>query len=626
VKVRKLVSALLATTLFFSALISIYYYQKYQTLLADNVKSTAKEALHQLAYSEREYNNVQDQISSISDLLGHSQSLYDYLRDPSDKNLAILQEVWSSVAVNQKWYRQIRFLNLEGQENVRINYDFKTGIAAPAQVLQDKSERAYFQFAQNLSNDQIGSWGIELERENSELVYPYSPSIRIMMPVAMDGTREGYLVLNINVQYLSSRLNYSPVRDFNIELINQVGYYVASSHNDKLYGDIIPARSRFNFGLLHPKVWQNMGAEKMGYEYDGNHLVIFNTINFVPGESLHLIIDLSQEQLLERADRDIDDLLQEALFVLSLMLVFALPITTLALHYRRHSIESKLARAALDGMTAVMISDTSHRIMMVNQEFENMMGYSNSRLRGWNAHNLIFIPEDIENILAIWNQLGVEQVWEGEVRCRTKLNHVFTAIMRIQAIMAKSGKVSYYITSLVDISERKELEEKLRNLSEKDGLTSLWNRRKFEEQLAQYTNLVERYPNTPTTCLALFDIDHFKRINDELGHDEGDKVICTVAETLLRGVRSTDFVARVGGEEFAVIMPHTTTQEAEVVLNRLRVAVELSSDRSVTVSVGYSDVTADRTRSYKCADIALYESKSAGRNRVSICHSFDDIA
>ncbi|MCG7513258.1 sensor domain-containing diguanylate cyclase [Vibrio sp. MMH1-50] len=625
-KVRKLVSALLATTLFFSALISIYYYQKYQTLLADNVKSTAKEALHQLAYSEREYNNVQDQISSISDLLGHSQSLYDYLRDPSDKNLAILQEVWSSVAVNQKWYRQIRFLNLEGQENVRINYDFKTGIAAPAQVLQDKSERAYFQFAQNLSNDQIGSWGIELERENSELVYPYSPSIRIMMPVAMDGTREGYLVLNINVQYLSSRLNYSPVRDFNIELINQAGYYVASSHNDKLYGDIIPARSRFNFGLLHPKVWQNMGAEKMGYEYDGNHLVIFNTINFVPGESLHLIIDLSQEQLLERADRDIDDLLQEALFVLSLMLVFALPITTLALHYRRHSIESKLARAALDGMTAVMISDTSHRIMMVNQEFEHMMGYSNSRLRGWNAHNLIFIPEDIENILAIWNQLGVEQVWEGEVRCRTKLNHVFTAIMRIQAIMAKSGKVSYYITSLVDISERKELEEKLRNLSEKDGLTSLWNRRKFEEQLAQYTNLVERYPNTPTTCLALFDIDHFKRINDELGHDEGDKVICTVAETLLRGVRSTDFVARVGGEEFAVIMPHTTTQEAEVVLNRLRVAVELSSDRSVTVSVGYSDVTADRTRSYKCADIALYESKSAGRNRVSICHSFDDIA
>ncbi|MGU3846370.1 GGDEF domain-containing protein, partial [Vibrio diabolicus] len=100
--------------------------------------------------------------------------------------------------------------------------------------------------------------------------------------------------------------------------------------------------------------------------------------------------------------------------------------------------------------------------------------------------------------------------------------------------------------------------------------------------------------DSPPACLALFDIDHFKRINDELGHDEGDKVICSVAETLLKEVRSTDFVSRVGGEEFAVIMPHTTLEEAEVVLNRLRVAVQLRSDRAITVSAGYSDLTSDR--------------------------------
>ena len=134
----------------FSTLISIYYYQKYQVLLASNVKNTWKEALYQLAYSEREYNNVQYQNSSTSDLLGHRQSLYDCLRHPNPKNLAILEEVWSSVAVNQKWYRQIRFFNLEGRENVRINYDFKTGTAAAARTLQDKSDREYFQYAQIL--------------------------------------------------------------------------------------------------------------------------------------------------------------------------------------------------------------------------------------------------------------------------------------------------------------------------------------------------------------------------------------------------------------------------------------------------------------------------------------------
>ncbi|ASI97455.1 diguanylate cyclase [Vibrio rotiferianus] len=625
-KVRKLVSALLATTLFFSALISVYYYQKYQNLLANNIESTAKEALHQLAYSEREYENVLDQISSISDLLGHSQSLYDYLHQPNQKNLAILEEVWSSVAVNQKWYRKIRFLSLEGQERVRINYDFKTGQVTSADKLRDSSGRRYFQYAKNLKDGQIGSWGIELEENDGVPIYPYSPSVRIMMPVAMDGIRQGYLILNIDVQYLSSRLNYSPVKDFNIELLNQAGYYVTSPHSEKLYGDIIPDRSRFNLGLFYPQIWQQMGTEKIGYEYIGKHLIVFNTIEFVRGEYLHLVIDLSQEKLLQRAERDIDDLVQEALFVLSLMLVFALPITGVALHYRRFSIESKLARAALDGMTAVMITDTSHRIMMINQEFENMMGYSTNRVEGWNAQKLLFLPEDFEYILQIWGQLGKENMWEGEVRCRTKLNHVFTAIMRVQAIKAKSGKVRYYITSLVDISERKQLEDQLRKLSEKDGLTGLWNRRKFEEQLTYNANMLERYPETPTSCLALVDIDHFKRINDERGHDEGDRVIKLVSKVLLQGVRNTDFVARVGGEEFAVIMPHTSAKEAEIVLNRLRVAVDIHAELSVTISLGYTDLTANSTRSYKCADIALYEAKSSGRNCVSFCYSGDDIA
>ncbi|MDK9775229.1 MULTISPECIES: diguanylate cyclase [unclassified Vibrio] len=625
-KVRKLVSALLATTLFFSALISVYYYQKYQNLLANNIENTAKEALHQLAYSEREYENVQDQIFSISDLLGHSQSLYDYLHQPNQKNLAILEEVWSSVAVNQKWYRKIRFLSLEGQERVRINYDFKTGQVTSADKLRDSSGRRYFQYAKNLKDGQIGSWGIELEENDGVPIYPYSPSVRIMMPVAMDGIRQGYLILNIDVQYLSSRLNYSPVKDFNIELLNQAGYYVTSPHSEKLYGDIIPDRSRFNLGLFYPQIWQQMGTEKIGYEYIGKHLIVFNTIEFVRGEYLHLVIDLSQEKLLQRAERDIDDLVQEALFVLSLMLVFALPITGVALHYRRFSIESKLARAALDGMTAVMITDTSHRIMMINQEFENMMGYSTKRVEGWNAQKLLFLPEDFEYILQIWGLLGKENMWEGEVRCRTKLNHVFTAIMRVQAIKAKSGKVRYYITSLVDISERKQLEDQLRKLSEKDGLTGLWNRRKFEEQLTYNANMLERYPETPTSCLALVDIDHFKRINDERGHDEGDRVIKLVSKVLLQGVRNTDFVARVGGEEFAVIMPHTSAKEAEIVLSRLRVAVEIHVELSVTISLGYTDLTANSTRSYKCADIALYEAKSSGRNCVSFCYSGDDIA
>ncbi|MCV5888018.1 hypothetical protein OFN71_32915, partial [Escherichia coli] len=86
----------------------------------NNVENTAQEALHQLAYTGREYSNIQDQIETISDLLGHSQSLYEYLRQPNRVNRSILEDMWISVAINQKLYKQIRFLDITGQEKARI--------------------------------------------------------------------------------------------------------------------------------------------------------------------------------------------------------------------------------------------------------------------------------------------------------------------------------------------------------------------------------------------------------------------------------------------------------------------------------------------------------------------------
>lgn len=335
---------------------------------------------------------------------------------------------------------------------------------------------------------------------------------------------------------------------------------------------------------------------------------------------------MSEEQLMARSQQAVNELIREALIVFCVVMLFVLPVTTVALHYRRHSIESKLARAALNGMTAVMISNTSHRIILVNREFEQMFGYDNQQIEGKRAYNLIFLSDDLDIVMQAWNELQKNDVWEGEIRCQTYFNQVLTAIMRIQAVKNSAGKVSYYITSLVDITARKQLEERLRHLSEKDELTQIWNRRKFEEQLQHHASLLERYPATPTACLALVDIDHFKRINDEQGHDEGDRVIKGVASLLLQSLRNTDFLARVGGEEFAIIMPHTTISAAEVVLNRLRIAINVAKDLDVTVSIGFTDLTANTTRSYKCADIALYDAKSSGRNRVSLCYSDDDIA
>ncbi|MGB1321693.1 MAG: diguanylate cyclase [Vibrio gallaecicus] len=624
---KKLVFTLLIISITFCSVVSLYYLQRYQNVKHQSFNNTAKQALHQLVYTEREYSVWRDQLLSVMELLSHSQRLIEFSTSPSIQNKKVLEEVWESVLRNQKWYTQIHLLDLNGIEQVRMNYSFSDGIVTVPGRLQDKSQESYFNYAKSLQAEEIGAWGIELETDHGELVYPYKPILRIITPVSAKGQVAGYLVINIDVWNLASRLNFSPDHDVRAEVVNESGYYIASHNNSKLFGDSIPERKEFNLKKIAPKLWDHISQEQTGYIFEDDNLFAFNKVSLAAKQKLFLVVQLNETQLLQRAERDLDDLAKEQVIVLFAMLIFAIPFAFVVVHFRRRNIESKLARAALNGMSAVMISDKSHRTLMINNEFESMTGYGGASLEGKNALKILFEnTDDLDAMKRIWTHLADEDIWEGEVTCKTKLRLPFTAIMRVHAIKNASNKTSYYITSLVDISVRKELEDRLRILSERDSLSQLWNRRKFEEQLERHSLLCERYPNEATCCLALVDIDHFKRINDELGHDEGDRVIQAVAQLLVTSLRTTDFVARVGGEEFALLMPHTSLAEAQLVLNRLREQVEQTDGTKVTISIGFTDLTSNSTRSYKCADIALYESKSSGRNLVSLCGSQDDIA
>lgn len=625
-KLRKLLGILLLSSAFFATLISIYYQGKHQDLLDANVELTAKEALKQLSYTEREYNNLYDQVASVLQLLTYNQTLSDFVVSPDAQSKQALISLWESVVINQKWYTEIRFIDISGIEQLRLNYDVKGNDFFPAVTLQNEANEAYFIYARTLEDGELGTWGITLENRERQLLTPHVPIISIFTPVTIRGERKGYLALNLNIDYIAERLNSSATQEFAIEIINDQGYYIVNEAEDKQFGDLSPERAALRFSDQHPQAWLQFRYQKSGYNYNGQDLIAYNAVSFGQERKLYLMIDMNQLQLITRAKAAVDELTREALFLLGLLLIVTLPSVTIVLHYRQRNLESKLARAALNGMTAVMISDTSHRIILVNHEFEAMFGHQGKEIVGRSAQQLLFLNDELETVIKAWSQLQKSEVWEGEIRCQTKLNHIITVIMRIQAVKNSLNQVSYYITSLVDISARKELEERLRTLSERDELTQIWNRRKFEQQLAQLSDLIGRYPTTPMACLALVDIDHFKRVNDEQGHDEGDRVIREVANILQNGLRNTDILARVGGEEFAIIMPNTNVSAAELVLNRLRVAVSVSKEVNVTISVGYTELSANSTLSYKCADIALYDSKSSGRNKVSLCYNDEDLA
>jgi two-component system cell cycle response regulator len=157
-------------------------------------------------------------------------------------------------------------------------------------------------------------------------------------------------------------------------------------------------------------------------------------------------------------------------------------------------------------------------------------------------------------------------------------------------------------------------------MADTDGLTDLANRRSLTKALAREVARTQR-TNEPLS-LAIMDIDHFKKINDTLGHLAGDEVLREVARAMAGHVRDVDIVARYGGEEFAIVLPNCASDGAVAVVERVRAAVSAASTvAAVTVSAGIATVTgagSDRERLMAAADTALYASKRAGRNRVTV--------
>ena len=194
---------------------------------------------------------------------------------------------------------------------------------------------------------------------------------------------------------------------------------------------------------------------------------------------------------------------------------------------------------------------------------------------------------------------------------------------RVQALEHQVDGEDAVLWVASNITASKKLEALLRMQSETDALTGLSNRRKLMASLTEHHGLFARY-KTPTSVL-IFDIDNFKRINDEYGHLTGDKAIAATADVCRRELRATDFPARLGGDEFVILMPHTSCEHALPIAERLRqrIAEHLRQlgtlGAGATISGGLSELEpgdASYEEVLKRADDALYRAKRDGRNRI----------
>ena len=191
--------------------------------------------------------------------------------------------------------------------------------------------------------------------------------------------------------------------------------------------------------------------------------------------------------------------------------------------------------------------------------------------------------------------------------------------MSFYPLFAKDKVVSGAVVNSIDVTKMKEMEDQLKLLSQTDPLTQTFNRVKFHDSLAREINRAKRYETELT--LIMFDIDHFKHINDTHGHDVGDDVLVKLTKLVKTCIRETDIFARWGGEEFMLLLPHTPIDNASNLAERIRAAIEkykFPKTGTVTGSFGVTQfVKSDNEETFtKRVDRALYKAKQKGRNRV----------
>lgn len=292
-------------------------------------------------------------------------------------------------------------------------------------------------------------------------------------------------------------------------------------------------------------------------------------------------------------------------------------ITTQKLSADRLQITERAVQGSRD---AIMITDDKSQIVSVNAAFCHITGYSNDDVLGQKPSILRSGRQLPDFYAAMWESIKSNGSWSGEIWNRRRDGETFLAWLSISEVRDQSGRATHYVGTSFDLSERVKAELDIRHLARHDSLTGLPNRTHLREALGLALAAATRHGWR--VGIHFIDLDHFKLINDTLGHQAGDSVLLEVARRLKSVLRDEDTVARLGGDEFVVLTPNVGADSqfvtvAENILHALSQPFVYNEEQLfVTTSIGivaFPDDGTDIDALLSNADTAMYAAKADGR-------------
>lgn len=273
-----------------------------------------------------------------------------------------------------------------------------------------------------------------------------------------------------------------------------------------------------------------------------------------------------------------------------------------------------------------MITDAKGTIIDVNEAFSRITGYSRAEVLGQNPQILSPTRHRNEFYTAMWRDLQEKGCWYGEVWTRRKTGEVYPQLQNISAVRDAQGVIRQYISLFSDITTFKDQQRQLEHLAHFDALTELPNRVLLADRLHQ--GMVQAQRRGQMLALVFLDLDGFKRINDDHGHQVGDHMLTTLARRMTQALRQGDTLARIGGDEFvAVLIDLADAATCEPLLQRLLTAaaepvqlgeltLQVSASMGITFYPQVQELGAEQL--LRQADQAMYQAKAAGKNRYQV--------
>jgi len=287
----------------------------------------------------------------------------------------------------------------------------------------------------------------------------------------------------------------------------------------------------------------------------------------------------------------------------------------------------RIAAAAFESQQGMFITDANRVILQVNKAFTKVTGYTAQEAVGQTPGLLKSGRQNAAFYAAMWDSISGTGTWQGEIWNRRKNGTVYPEHLSISSVKNDAGLLTHYVSAFSDLTTDKAAEQQIHDLAYTDLLTGLPNRRMLVIRLQQAVMAEDQHQRG---ALLMLDLDNFKNLNDSIGHAQGDEVLQRLAKRLSAEVHDGDTVARLGSDEFVVLLnglnqdPQIALSQAQTVANKMLEALNkpyqlASSTISCSASIGVTflgEQYEDTLEPLKRAELAMYQAKSGGRNTL----------